>query len=473
MQSTQEYPTVQTVYAQLQAWSPLVRDIVDAIHHADGTVLAIGGAVRDAFLKKPIKDLDCEVYGISLSQLETILKQFGHVRFVGKSFGVLRIDTVDVDWSLPRTDAEGRKPRVMLNSFLAFKEAALRRDLTMNAIGINMTTGELIDPCNGLDDLQSGALRAPDLKQFSADPLRLYRVMQFVSRFAMKVDEQLSAVCARMDVSTVSRERIEQEWHKMLMQSERPSLGIRWLSTIGRLQDLFPEIAALHNVPQRADYHPEGDVFEHTMQALDAAVRYRELCGSDGEKKQLMYAVLCHDMGKPMTTVWDQNRWRSPGHAEAGVDVARSFLRRITRESQLIKTVCILVKYHMRPGEYASNNASDWAYKKLAAALHPCTTLRMLSMVYGADRGGRNGDGSSLPLPETDPAVTKFINHMQKLGILDNPEPPVLTGQDLVDIIAPGPMMGLLLRRAYDHQIKHNITDKEQLKEYIKQKRHN
>src|SRR5207244_1542156 len=133
--------------------------------------------------------------------------------------------------------------------------------------------------------------------------------------------------------------------------------------------------------------------------ALDAAAGQLSLCTTELEKRQLLYATLCHDIGKPSTTVWDQNRWRSPGHAEAGVPIARSFLRRITREKELIKTVLTLVEYHMEPGSFVRNNASDGAYKKLALKLYPVTSIRMLTVVSYADRAGRNAE-SDLPLIE-------------------------------------------------------------------------
>ncbi len=466
MQSTQESITVQTVYVQLRAWIPSIHVIIDAIDKAGGVVIAIGGAVRDGFLGKPIKDLDCEVYNLSLESLETILKQFGPVRTVGKAFGVLRIDGLDVDWSLPRTDAQGRHPEVVINQSMAYYDACKRRDLTINAIGINMMTGALIDPCNGLADLYAGVLRSPDITQFAADPLRLYRVMQFVSRFHLCVDDALNQVCAMMDVSKVSRERIEQEWAKMFLLSSRPSLGIRWLASINRLHDLFPEIYALINVPQRADYHPEGDVFEHTMQVLDAAVQQLHVCESELEQRQFLYAALCHDMGKPSTTVWDQNRWRSQGHAEAGVAVARAFLKRITREKELVKAVLTLVEHHMAPGDYVRNSASDGAYKKLALKLYPTTSLRMLTALSYADRAGRNPDGTGLPLVEHDAQITAFQERVKQLAIWDKPEVAVITGNDLLHMSLSGPEIGALLRRVYAYQIKHGIRDKELLLRY-------
>jgi tRNA nucleotidyltransferase (CCA-adding enzyme) len=429
-------------------------------------VLAVGGAVRDGFLGRPIKDLDCEVYGLSLSQLEELLGTFGPVSHVGKAFGVLRIHGLEVDWSVPRTDSVGRKPNVTLDATLSFKQAFMRRDLTINAMGIDLMTGDLIDPYQGLTDLQNNILRAPNVDTFVEDPLRLFRVMQFISRFAMGVDVSLNAVCATMDVTGVSRERIEQEFKKMLLLAGQPSLGLRWLAEIGRIRDIFPELYALKDVPQRSDYHPEGDVFEHTMQALDAAAIIAKTYTMDYEKLVLMYAALCHDIGKPYTTVWDQNRWRSPGHAHAGVPIARTFLRRITREIKLIKTVCTLVEHHMAPGEFVHSTASDGAYKKLATQLYPYTDIRTLTHLAQADTRGRNPD-SQKPLDYYEPRIDQFYERAQSLGVLDAPESPVLQGQDLFDICQPGPQLGVLLKRAYAYQIKHGIRDPQRLKRYI------
>ena len=177
---------------------PRVREIADAIRTCGGRVVLVGGAVRDLFLALPVKDLDCEVYGLPLDDLEKTLRTFGAVSLVGKSFGVLRLYGLDVDWSLPRADSAGRKPTVRVDPHMPFADAFRRRDLTINAMGIDLHSGELIDPHNGQKDLKNNVLRSPDLETFVEDPLRFYRVMQFVGRFGMSVypDGQLDTAMA-------------------------------------------------------------------------------------------------------------------------------------------------------------------------------------------------------------------------------------------------------------------------------------
>ncbi|MGB8367197.1 MAG: hypothetical protein WCD44_02455, partial [Candidatus Babeliales bacterium] len=159
----------------------LVRTITQAIHAKKGRSLLVGGAVRDLFLGLQTKDLDIEVYGLSAKQLELLLRDFGPISLVGKIFGVFRVHGLDVDWSLPRLDSTGRKPEVRIDPFLPFKDAFRRRDLTINAMGIDIISSELIDPFNGLNDLRKKLLRTPDPQFFIQDPLRFYRVMQFIA----------------------------------------------------------------------------------------------------------------------------------------------------------------------------------------------------------------------------------------------------------------------------------------------------
>ena len=245
MQYTKLDLTIQKQLQQLiDAYAPL-NEIIEKLDNAGGTVLLVGGAVRDLFLGLPIKDIDIEVHNVSLEKVEKNLQSFGPVSIVGKQFGVLRLHGLDVDWSLPRADSSGRKPQVELDPFMGIQQACARRDLTINAMAIDLKKMHLIDPFGGLQDLHDNVLRPPDPKKFSEDPLRFYRVMQFVARFAMQPTDALNALCKKMDLSTVSRERIEQECKKWLLKSDKPSLALDWLDTIGRLQELFPELAIL------------------------------------------------------------------------------------------------------------------------------------------------------------------------------------------------------------------------------------
>lgn len=438
-----------------------VTRIVRAIGERGGTALLVGGAVRDLLLGLPIKDLDIEVHGLNIDLLEAVLKNFGPVSVVGKSYGVLRVHGLDIDWSLPRIDASGRKPVVTIDPHMNFAQAFRRRDLTINAMGIDLITFELIDPFNGQEDLRNKVLRAPDATLFVEDPLRFYRVMQFIARFEMYPDDALNTLCATMDISAISRERIEVEFEKMFLKSNRPSLGIRWLEHINRLAQVLPEVAALKGVPQDVHWHPEGDVFEHTMQAVDAAAALQY--NSDKEKIMCVYAALCHDLGKAITTQEENGTFRALDHAQEGVPLAQSLLRRITHNNDLVGAVIKLVQYHLLPVQFVTDGAKPPAYKRLSRKLAPDVTVQMLALVALADKRGRNSNAHT-PLTVQVAEIDLFLERAAQCHVLTKPEEPILLGRDVIDVVSPGPAMGALLKIAYEIQIEQGICDKEELK---------
>ena len=442
-----------------------VETIISALHAAGGIVLLVGGAVRDLLLGLPLKDLDIEVHHLELAALQTILSQSGTVNNFGKAYGVLRINGIDVDWSLPRIDAQGRKPEVVVDPNMSFIEAFRRRDLTINAMGINVVTYELIDPFGGLYDLEQKVLRAPDLAKFVEDPLRFYRVMQFVARFEFKTDADLDLVCSRMDISQVSRERIEQEFKKALLLSRLPSLAFRWLNEVGRLHEILPELAATKEIQQSPKWHPEGDVFEHTMQAVDAAARQSyEL---DYTKLIIVYAALCHDLGKAQATQVDEHGTiKSHGHELISAELAKKMLHHITNNHELIDTVIKLVRYHMQPGAFVDQDAQPSAYKRLAYKLWPEATLSMLAQLAQADRQGRN-PAKKVPLTESDPTIDEFVKRSQHALVLHEIEQPILQGRDLLDVVEAGPEIGKLVKEAYTIQIQEGIKNKDELKRRV------
>jgi len=445
---------------------PLVYTIACVIHERNGRTLLVGGAVRDLLLGLPIKDLDIEVYGLTAEQLELLLHNYGLVSLVGKLFGVLRLHGLDVDWSLPRADSFGRKPQVYIDPFMSFKEAFRRRDLTINAMGIDILSGELIDPFDGRSDLNNRLLRTPDARFFIQDPLRFFRVMQFIARFEMIPDDKLIDICKTMDISNISRERIEIEFEKMLLKSCLPSRGIRWLQVIGRLSEVLPELFFTVGIQQNPEWHAEGDVFEHTMQTVDSAAVIVQPYDNRFNKLVLLYAALCHDLGKATTTKKIDGAFKSIGHAKEGAMLARRMLKRITHEKNLIGAVVKLVKYHMVPMQFVATKARLTAYKRLANKLSPHATLHELADLFLADRQGRNPK-NALPLTGSEPDVTVFIRMADKAQVLAAVEKPLLQGRDLLDVIEPGPCMGELLKKAYQIQIEEGIRDKEELKRRV------
>lgn len=435
----------------------------------------VGGCVRDLVLGIKIKDIDIEVHGISLEVVQEVLSSFGEVSLIGKQFGVLRLHGNDIDWSLPRRDSQGRKPTVSIDPTLTFPQAALRRDISMNAMGINLndlidpvaTAYTIIDPYGGLEAIKRKELAAVDVNLFIEDPLRFFRVMQFIGRFEMKPNDDLNTLCRTMRLSDtytnqpIARERIEEEIKKLLLKSKRPSLGFRWLASINRLEEIFPELFALIGVPQNPVYHPEGDVFEHAMQALDACAQMS--FDSDDEKICMTLAALCHDLGKPATT---DDQLRCYGHDAAGVPIAKKLLSRFTHDQALITTVSKLVHFHMRPLGLVAGKAKPAAYKRLAMQLSPEVSMHQLGLLALADWRGTNPQGSD-PLPNTFPEIDEFMQKATFANVIHKPELPVLQGRDLIEEVKPGPLMGEKLKLAYEIQIEEGITNKEALKKRV------
>lgn len=401
-----------------------VKDILNSIANSSGRALLVGGAVRDLFFNVPIKDLDFEVYGLTIEQLQKLLEQYGIVSLIGKSFGVLRLHGLDVDWSLPRTDSSGRHPVVAYDPTMSYEQAFIRRDLTINAMGIDMQSFELIDPFNGLQDLQDKILRAPDLTFFAQDPLRLLRVMQFTARFEMTVDEQLSQLCSTMDMSHVSCERIEQEFTKLFLWSRKPSRGLQWLDSIGKLHDFLPGLTLTLAL--------------HTKLNFTAELSFTD----DHEKLVVMWAILVSFLEIKNST--DEFKQLDRTYKQISID----FMKNITRHEQLIVQVVNLVAY----AQIIPASVTDRQIKWLAVWLAPELSIRYLAkfMVVRSDWD----------------QATDLAERAEKLEVLDAPQAPLLTGKDLLDV-AQGVELGKLVKFAYQQQIDQGITDRFVLKTII------
>lgn len=487
----------------------MIHKILSWIVDCGGTPYLVGGSVRDLILKEEIKDLDIEVHKLTVDKLEECLKKFGIVRLVGRQFGVLRVDGIDVDWSLPRKDSKGRKPQVDIDPFMPIEEALKRRDVAINAMAIDLTDiaqtkfsdlsksnirFSIIDPFFGMGDLESRVLRAVDSKLFIEDPLRFYRVMQFIGRFNMSPDQELEDLCKEIDLSGIAKERIFEEFRKLFLKSKSPSKGIRWLKSIGRLKDVMPEVDMLVEIPQREDYHPEGDVFEHTMQALDAAARFKNydlLVGANIEELEfneifnekneealideiikirykdlefqkliIMWAILCHDLGKSLAT---DEEMHALGHEEEGIPLTISLIKRFTSDDFFLQSILKLVRYHLMPGVLLLQHASSKAYKRLALNLAPQVNVLQLGIVALCDYRGRNPD-SEQPFEDDESLIILFLEEVRKAKVEKGPEKPVLLGRHLEGIVESGPRMGKILKDAYEIQIEEAIKDVEILK---------
>ena len=416
------------------------------------------------------KDWDLEVYGLEPPTLRALLDRFGSVNVVGEAFTVYKLGS-DLDVSLPRRERKsGRGHRAFVidgDPTMSFEEAARRRDFTINAMLQDPLTEELIDPFHGLADLKSRILRAVSAETFAEDSLRVLRAAQFAARFEFEIDEATVALCRQIDLSDLPPERVWGELEKLLLQAERPSLGFKWLQKLTALERLFPEIGSLIDVPQDPEWHPEGDVFIHTLLTIDRAHEFIQGL-SYPRKVTVMLAAVAHDFGKPSTTEFLEGRWRSRGHEEAGVAPTESFLNRVnihTIEGYDVRSqVIALVREHLKPGEFfkKSEEVGDGAFRRLARKCE----LDLLYRVASADSLGRNADWVPREKWYDAEAQEWFIARAKELEVAQAAPKPILLGRHLLELgVAPGPRMGDLTRAVYEMQLDGRVTNLEEARE--------
>jgi tRNA nucleotidyltransferase (CCA-adding enzyme) len=430
--------------------------IAEAVRDVGGRALVVGGYPRDIVMyerlgKRPeTKDVDLEVYGLDVDTLKEIIEPIHHVNTVGASFGVLKVGPLDV--SLPRKDSKtGRGHRgfiVEADPGMTHKAAAKRRDFTINTLALDPLTGELIDEYDGIRDIEAKLLRATDPKTFGDDPLRSLRAMQFAGRFEFDIDPDTTELARGFDLSELSADRIGEEWTKLLLKSERPSIGLTAGLELGIIHQLHPELAALTETPQEPEWHPEGNVWNHTLLAVDVAAKIvrREKLPRD-TALTVMLGALTHDMGKASTTKRhaETGRIRSPEHAKEGVEAARSFMKTIHVPAHIRKKVERIIFDHMFLPEAA--RAKDAAIRRLAKRLYPAT-IQELIWVTEADFLGRTLENPDLSL------IQLFQKRANELAVTESPMEPLVKGRDLMTLgEEPGVHMGEILKQLETAQI--------------------
>jgi tRNA nucleotidyltransferase (CCA-adding enzyme) len=433
-------------------------EIKTAIMNGGGTPYLVGGCVRDLILGQRPKDYDVEVFGMSSDSLIATLKRFGVVKSVGVSFGVIKLTTHaggDYDFSLPRRDNKtGVGNKGFMPTFdpsMTIEDAALRRDYTINAMSID-PGGKVIDPYGGRADLEAGILRHIS-PAFTESEIRVLRGMQFAGRMKLTAAEETTSLCRNMIpmYKDLAKSHVWGEWYKWATKSVKPSYGLEFLWRTGWIK-LYPELNALVGLAQEPDYHPEGSVWQHTKWVCDAAadIAIREGMGEE-QRATLVFAALCHDMGKATTTQIIKGRITSHGHDEEGVALAMRFGQSINMPLAMTEEVKKLTRHHMAH-VYGEPNAR--MARRLLVKLGN-TTPMMLGHVMEADHSGRP------PLPKIMPEpARKLIDLMlaQKDAIK-----PILTGFHLIERgWKPGREMGEALRKVYDAQIEGEITTLDQ-----------
>ena len=424
----------------------------------------VGGCVRDALLGFAVADYDIEAYQVSYESLARGLRRWGRTSLVGRSFGVIKLQLQDghaYDFSLPRRDsktAPGHKGfHIEIDQNIHPREAAARRDFTINSMMFDPRTDLLLDFFGGRVDLENRVLRHTSAA-FSEDPLRVLRGMQMASRFQLEAAPETLEMCRSMALSyhELAIERVREEWIKWAARSTSPSHGLRFLGQAGWLSH-FPEIDALRGVAQEPEWHPEGDVFTHTCHCLDALVKLPEwIVASESDRVVLCFAVLAHDFAKPATTLQALKdgiqRIISPGHEEKGGPIAEEFLKRIGVQSALIQRVVPLVSNHLAHMQ----TSTDRSIRRLAVRLQP-ETIEHLCIVIRADQFGRP------PRPkEPSQSLLNLQEKALELNLRREAPKRMLMGRDLLDRgLAPSPRFKQILDEAFEAQLEAQFQDAE------------
>jgi tRNA nucleotidyltransferase (CCA-adding enzyme) len=444
----------------------LAREIARAARDAGGRALIVGGWVRDQVRGHPSKDIDLEVFGIPQDRLGALLASFGRVEAVGQSFAVYKVvrdrgsgmgdqGSGAIDVALPRRESKkgrGHKGFVVSGDpDMSIAEAARRRDFTINAISWDPLTGEHEDPFGGRADLDRRLLRAVDPQTFGDDSLRVLRAVQFAARFEFALDSETAALCRGIPLDDLPAERILGEVEKLLLYAERPSIGFALALDLGVVHRILPEMAPLVGCAQEPEWHPEGDVWTHTLMVIDKA----RALNSDLDRPRLLTVMLgavCHDLGKPATTAVIEGRIRSLNHEEVGVEPTLALLDRLNIHTidgfEVRAQVVGLVAHHLKPGMFhKAPNVGDGAFRRLAQKVD----LELLARLARADCLGRTGAFDCS-------AMDWFLDRARLLGVEHRPPAPILQGRHLLALgVPPGPRMGAILKQVYERQLDGEI----------------
>lgn len=449
-----------------------------ALKDAGGQALLVGGSIRDMLLGKTTKDFDLEVYKLPAEKVEEIAKQLGKVSDVGRAFGILKIliNGIDIDISLPRTDSKigsGHKGfAVKADPNMNIKEAARRRDFTINSMAADPLTGSIYDPFGGAEDLKNRILRVTDEERFRDDPLRVMRAIQFIGRFGLKLEEKSGQVIKEMipQLKELPKERICEEWKKLLLKSEKPSLGLATGMTLGVWTELHPEFTSLTQTPQDKEWHPEGDVWMHTLMCVDEAaqiVRRENL--DESNSLPILLSTLCHDLGKPLVTEFKDGRYISHGHEKKGEEPTKNFLNSLGVDNSTRDKVIKLVTNHLIPtmlycSEFVQKEKiSDGAIRRLAKRVDPAT-IQELVLVAKADHFGRGGlfDAEipeQLLVSKEFPAGDWLIRRARFLNVEKSKPTDIIQGRDLQTMgLKTGPDFGQIIRLANNLRDDKNYT---------------
>lgn len=266
--------------------------LASKVKEKGGRAFYVGGYVRDLLLNIPNKDIDIEVHGIAEKDLVAILNEIGEVDYYGRSFGIYALRHEDIEVALPRSEkvlgTGHRDFEISVDPDMGYKNAALRRDFTINALMMDVLSHEILDYFNGADDLNKGIIRHVNDASFVEDPLRVYRAAQFASRFGFKIDERTVELCKGIDTFVLSRERIEEELKKALLKAERAEIFFECLKEMNQKDVWFKGVNNLSCLMKYESNRINADskyYFMVLLLALDNGLDFIEAFSNNRELK--------------------------------------------------------------------------------------------------------------------------------------------------------------------------------------------
>ena len=424
-------------------------EIVQRLRDHGYTALYAGGYVRDMVMDLPEKgDIDIA----TSAKPKEVMDLFPHVIPVGEQFGVVIVvkDELPFEVATFRKDIgilDGRHPQTV--DFADAREDAMRRDFTINGMFFDPLTSTVYDYVNGREDLKKGIVRAigEPSRRFEEDFLRMIRAVRFGARFGFSIEEKTWLAIREKAgaVSRISSERIFAELDKILC-GPHPDAAIRLLHESGLLGVILPEVEAMAGVSQPREFHPEGDVFTHTLAALSLL---------DHPDRLVAWSALLHDIGKPRTmTVEDRIRFSS--HDRVGATMAGALLRRLKASSSLIEGVYEVIDNHMN-----FMNVKKMRLSTLKKFLSRPLLDGELEL-HRVDCLASHGDVSNYD----------FVKEKRsELSLQEIKPSPLLTGKDLIGLgLSPGPLFGTILAEAYDMQLEEKLATHEEAVAWARKK---
>jgi len=405
----------------------IIKEISKKLKKNGAKAVVVGGAVRDYYLNLAVKDYDVEVYGLdSMQELESLLSLYGSVNLVGKSFGVLKFkyERDEYDFSFPRRESKisngHRGFDIKIDANMSFAQASLRRDFTINALGYDIEDKKFLDAYNGLKDLKNRKLRHINDKTFREDSLRVYRAVQFCARFEFTLANDTFLLCKEMvdngSIKELARERIFEEFKKLLLKSHKPSIGFKLIKELGILK-FFPELEFIE------------------MNALDIMSKF--LLEDAKTNLVLMFAILSKDINPELIHI---------------------FMYRFTNEEKFIQRVISLVKYYKLPSKFYEQKAEDRDIRLLATKVN----IKELIILAEVDFLAKTD--------KKDYRAGEWLKTKAKnLKVYKKPLDNLLMGRDLIKLgLKPSPRFKKILDEVYCLQIDGIISNYKDALKYIK-----